>query len=111
MTTARGGLISIVDDDQGIRSALSALMRSAGLIAEAFASAEDFLASGKAAETACLVLDVHLPDMSGLELQQRLKETGTRLPIVFITAHDCPRARTLALESGAAAFLSKPLSG
>jgi FixJ family two-component response regulator len=105
------GLISIVDDDQGIRRALAALMRSAGLAAEAFATAEDFLGSGKLDETACLVLDVHLPKMSGLELQQRIKEAGRRVPIVFISANECARAQALALESGAAAFLSKPLSG
>jgi FixJ family two-component response regulator len=111
MDTALNRLVSIVDDDQGIRQALAALMRSAGLATEAFATAEDFLASGKLDGTSCLVLDVHLPKMSGLELQQRLMDGGKRLPIVFISAHECERAKALALEYGAAFFLSKPLSG
>ena len=112
MQTVRGtGVVSIVDDDEGIRRALAGLMRSAGLMAEVFSTAEDFLASALAERTACLVLDVHLHEMSGLELQQRLIEAGRQVPIVFITAHDCERARTLALETGAAFFLSKPLSG
>jgi FixJ family two-component response regulator len=102
--------VSIVDDDPGICLALKALMRSAGLAAEAFPSAEDFLESGKLAQTACLVLDMQLPKMSGLELQRHLAVTGARVPIVFITAHDQEEARTAALQSGAAAFLSKPLS-
>jgi FixJ family two-component response regulator len=103
-------LVSIVDDDQGIRLALEALMRSAGLSAEAFGSAEDFLESGKLDSTACLVLDVQLPRMSGLELQKYLTAAGARVPIVFITAHEQEDVRAVALESGAVAFLSKPLS-
>ena len=102
--------VSIVDDDLGIRLALDALMRSAGLAAETFASAEDFLESGKLDRTACLVLDVQLPKMSGLELQRHLAAIGARVPIVFITAHAYEEARAAALQSGAAAFLSKPLS-
>ena len=103
--------VSIVDDDRGIRLALEALMRSAGLAAETFASAEDFLESGKLDQTACLVLDVQLPKMSGLELQRHLAAIGACVPIVFITAHEHPEGRAVALQSGAAAFLSKPLSG
>ena len=106
----RESIVSIVDDDPGICMALKALMRSAGLAAEAFLSAEDFLDSGKLAQTACLVLDMHLPRMSGLELQRHLAATGARVPIIFITAHDREEARAAALESGAAAFLLKPLS-
>jgi len=102
--------VSIVDDDPGICLALKALMRSAGLAAEAFPSAEEFLESGRVDQTACLVLDMQLPRMSGLELQRHLAATGARVPIVFITAHDQDEARAAALESGAAAFLSKPLS-
>jgi FixJ family two-component response regulator len=110
MQMARGErLVSIVDDDQGIRWALAALMRSAGLAAEAFASAEDFLESGKLALTACLVLDMQLPRMSGLELQRQLAATGAQVPIVFITAHDQEEMREEAVQLGAAAFLSKPL--
>ena len=109
--TCGEGVVSIIDDDRGIRVALAALMRSAGLTAKAFATAEEFLDSGALDQTACLVLDVHLPKMSGLELQQRLAGDGRRVPTVFITARECERARALALQFGAAAFLSKPLSG
>jgi len=101
--------VSIVDDDPGICLALKALMRSAGLAAEAFLSAEDFLESGKLAQTACLVLDMQLPKMSGLELQKHLAASGARVPIVFITAHDQEESQAAAIQLGAAAFLSKPL--
>ncbi|MGC9946450.1 MAG: response regulator [Bryobacteraceae bacterium] len=101
--------VSIVDDDPGICLALKALMRSAGLAAEAFLSAEDFLESGRLAQTACLVLDMQLPKMSGLDLQRHLASTGARVPIVFITAHDQEEAQMAAIQLGAAAFLSKPL--
>jgi FixJ family two-component response regulator len=101
--------ISIVDDDPVICLALKALMRSAGLAAEAFLSAEDFLESGKLAQTACLVLDMQLPKMSGLALQMHLASIGVRVPIVFITAHDLEEAQAAAIQLGAAAFLSKPL--
>jgi FixJ family two-component response regulator len=104
-----GCFVSIVDDDPGICLALKALMRSAGLAAEAFSSAEDFLESGKLAQTACLVLDMQLARMSGLELQRHLAAAGARVPIVFITAHDQPEAEAAAIQLGAAAFLSKPL--
>jgi FixJ family two-component response regulator len=109
--TCGEGVVSIIDDDRGIRLALAALMRSVGLAAEAFATAEEFLESSTMDQTACLVLDVHLPKMSGLELQQLLTGDGRRVPTIFITAHECERARALALQYGAAAFLSKPLSG
>ena len=101
--------VSIVDDDPGICVALKALMRSAGLAAETFFSAEEFLESGKLAQTACLVLDMQLPRMSGLELQRHLASSGARVPIVFITAHDQAEAEAAAIQLGAAAFLSKPL--
>jgi FixJ family two-component response regulator len=101
--------VSIVDDDPGICVALKALMRSAGLVAEAFLSAEEFLASGKLAHTACLVLDMQLPGMSGLELQAQLAAAGARVPIVFITAHEQEDKQAAAIQLGAAAFLSKPL--
>jgi FixJ family two-component response regulator len=103
--------ISIVDDDPGICVALKALMRSAGLAAEAFLSAEDFLESGKLAQTACLVLDMQLPKMGGLELQKHLAASGVRVPIVFISAHDQAEPQEAAIQLGAAAFLSKPLCG
>jgi len=107
--TTQGRLVSIVDDDRGIRQALEALMRSAGLSAEAFASAEDFLASGRLEQTACLVLDVQLPRMTGLELQKHLVDAGASVPIVFITAFEEDHVRTAAIDNGAVAFLNKPL--
>jgi FixJ family two-component response regulator len=90
--------VSIVDDDPGICVALKALMRSAGLAAETFFSAEEFLESGKLAQTACLVLDMQLPRMSGLELQRHLASSGAQA-----------EAEAAAIQLGAAAFLSKPL--
>jgi FixJ family two-component response regulator len=105
----RAALVSIVDDDPGICLALKALMRAAGLAAEAFLSAEDFLKSGKLEQTACLVLDMQLPKMSGLDLQKHLATIGVRVPIVFITAHDNEESQEAAIQLGAAAFLSKPL--
>src|ERR1700688_1657407 len=90
--------VSIVDDDPGICVALKSLMRSAGLAAEAFSSAEDFLESGRLAQTACLVLDMQLPKMSGLELQRRLAAAGASVPIIFITAHDQEKAQAEAIQ-------------
>lgn len=103
--------ISIVDDDASIREALMRLMRSAHFHVEAFASAEEFLASERLHGTACLILDVHLPGMSGFQLQQRLKMERRDIPIIFITAHADEVSRQRALESGAIDFLSKPVRG
>ena len=102
-------LISIVDDDASIREALKGLMRSARLNAQAFASAEDFLASESLHATSCLILDVHLPGMNGFELQNRLQAEGHGIPIIFITAHADETSRERALKGGAIEFLSKPV--
>ena len=101
-------LVAIVDDDASVRGALLGLMRAVGLEARAFASAEEFLGSGGPAETACLVADVRMPGMSGLDLQARLNAGPTRIPIVFITAHGDAAARARALGAGAVRFLQKP---
>lgn len=101
--------ISIVDDDASIREALKSLMRSVRFNVEAFASAEDFLASDRSNDTACLILDVTLPGMSGFELQNRLNSEGRGIPIVFITAHSDEASRERALKGGAIDFLSKPV--
>ncbi len=101
--------ISIVDDDVSIREALKGLMRSARFNAEAFASAEDFLASESLHATSCLILDVTLPGMNGFELQNRLQAEGRGIPIVFITAHADEASRQRALKGGAIEFLSKPV--
>ena len=107
-TGEQPGVVAIVDDDGSVRSALMGLLRAAGYRARAFASAGEFLASGPAREVACLVLDVRMPGMSGLELQAELAARSLRLPIVFITAHGDDEAQRRALQAGAIAFLQKP---
>jgi FixJ family two-component response regulator len=101
--------ISIVDDDASIREALKSLMRSVQFDAEAFPSAEAFLNSDRLNTTACLILDVFLPGMSGFELQNRLNLERRGIPIVFITAHSDDASRQRALKAGAVEFLSKPV--
>ena len=105
-----GVLISIVDDDQSLREAIKMLIQSVGLSAADFPSAEDFLSSGQSQDAACLVLDVRLPGIGGLELQRQLAAGGCRVPIVFISGHGDQEARTRALEAGAVDFLQKPFS-
>jgi FixJ family two-component response regulator len=102
--------ISIVDDDESVREALKSLLKSVGFTADAFASAEEFLNSGELPRTACLILDIRMPGMSGVELQDRLSASHRRLPIVFISAHADDEARARALENGAVEFLQKPFS-
>jgi FixJ family two-component response regulator len=106
---AKGRRISIVDDDASIRDALKNLMRSVGVQAEAFASAEEFLASGYSGDVACLILDVTLPGMSGFELQDRLNSEHRGIPVIFITAHADDASRQRALKQGAKAMLDKPV--
>ena len=101
--------ISIVDDDASIREALKRLMRSVRFSADAYGSAEEFLASDRVNDTACLILDVYLPGMNGFELQNHLKAEGRAIPIVFITAHSDKTSRRRALKGGAIDFLSKPV--
>jgi len=104
-------VISIVDDDELSRDAISRLIRSLGYATATFASAEEFLQSGRVSETACLIADVQMPGMSGLELQDWLKARGPRLPVIFVTAFPETEARQRALASGALGFLDKPFSG
>jgi FixJ family two-component response regulator len=101
--------ISIVDDDASIREALKSLMRSVQFNAEAFASAEEFLASERVNDTACLIVDVCLPGMSGFELQNHLNAARPGIPIIFITAHADDASRQRALKGGAIELLSKPV--
>ncbi len=101
--------ISIVDDDASIREALKSLMRSVRFSVDAFASAEEFLASERFHETSCLILDVYLPGMSGFELQNRLNMERRGIPIIFITAHSDEISRQRALKGGAVGFLGKPV--
>jgi FixJ family two-component response regulator len=101
-------LISIVDDDDSLRNSLNNLIRSVGFGVQGFSSAEAFLNSIQQYDTACLILDVRMPGMSGLDLQRRLVATNCRIPIIFITSHGDDNARTRALEAGAIDFLYKP---
>ena len=103
-------LISIVDDDSSVRSSTRRLLRSSGMRAEVFASAEDFLQSGRVEETGCLLLDVRMPGMGGLELQRRLAEAGRLMPIVFLSARASEEEESRALQAGASSFLRKPVS-
>jgi FixJ family two-component response regulator len=101
-------LIVIVDDDESLKSALQDLIESDGLSALCFGSAEQFLNSEAPHKAACLIADIRMPGMSGLELQAKLKAEGCRLPIIFITAHGDAEMRTLAMRDGAVEFLAKP---
>jgi FixJ family two-component response regulator len=103
-------LVSIVDDDVSVRRSTRRLLRSAGFWAEAFASAEEFLISGLAKETDCLILDLRMPAMNGLQLQRRLAEDFNPVPIIFLTAHSSPEEERQALQAGAIQFLQKPIS-
>ena len=104
-------LISVVDDDESVREALSGLMRAIGWAVAEFPSAEEFLRSGNLDETDCLILDVWMPGMNGLELQHHLTASQLEIPIIFITAHNGDEeVRSRAFDAGAAAYLSKPLS-
>src|SRR5207245_379562 len=100
--------IAIVDDDDLMRSALQGLLKAVGLPARTFASAEEFLESGQQHETACLIADIRMSGMSGLELQARLNAERISIPTIFITAHGDERMRIQALRAGAVEFLAKP---
>jgi FixJ family two-component response regulator len=100
--------VFIIDDDRGMRQAIQDLVESVGLRAESFANGQDFLSKRPTADTSCLVLDVRLPHMSGLDFQRRLIEIGIQTPIVFITAHGDVPMSVRALKSGAVEFLTKP---
>jgi len=105
----RSPLVVIVDDDELMRSALQGLMKEAGFQALTFASAEEFLNSGEQQRTACLITDIRMPGMSGLDLQSKLNRDRIRIPIIFITALGDERMRMQALRAGAVEFLTKPL--
>jgi len=101
-------LVAIVDDDDSVRGTLQELLRSAGFPSRAFESAEAFLGSGHQLETACLITDIRMPGMSGLELQATLNAGRCKIPTIFITAHGDEEMRFQALRAGAVEFLSKP---
>ena len=101
-------LISVVDDDASVRESLQGLIRSFGFAVEAFASAEEFLNSYSLPDTRCVILDVRMPGMNGLELQRRLAAEFREIPVIFITAHGDGAARSQAIKAGAVDYLLKP---
>jgi len=103
------GIVFVVDDDASVREALQRLVRSAGLSVEAFASAEEFLNRPRADAPSCLLLDVRLPNLSGLDVQRRMAEANNEIPIVFITGHGDIPTTVRAMKAGAVEFLTKPL--
>jgi FixJ family two-component response regulator len=107
-TKGKPKYVAIVDDDDSMRGALQGLLKAVGLPAQAFASAEGFLESGQQHEIACLITDIRMPGMSGLELQAKLNAENCRIPIIFITAHGDAKMRMQALRAGAVEFLAKP---
>jgi FixJ family two-component response regulator len=102
-------LVAVVDDDASVRRALTRLLQSAGNRALTYASATEFLDTGLSSAPDCVILDIHLGGMSGLELLSRLRELGVNLPVLIITAHDDAQAREAAARGGCAAYLRKPL--
>jgi FixJ family two-component response regulator len=108
MKVAAGPTVFIIDDDRGMRQAVQDLVESVGLRAESFATGQEFLNKKRTCDPSCLVLDVRLPQMSGLDFQRRLAEIGMQIPIIFITAHGDVPMSVKALKSGAVEFLTKP---
>jgi two-component system response regulator FixJ len=108
-TTRKAGIIAIVDDDCPLREAWGSVMKAAGFSARAYASAEDFLLSQNWRETGCLVLDVRLPGINGMELQRMMSNANSPVPIIFVTAHGDASLRDVAMKAGAVAFLNKPV--
>ena len=107
-TEMKTKLVAVVDDDDLIRNALQGLLKAVGVTAAAFASAEEFLTSAQKQHIACLIADIRMPGMSGLELQAKLNAERCRIPIIFITAHGDEKTRMQALRAGAVEFLAKP---
>ena len=101
-------MVAVVEDDESYRAALQRLLKSAGFQVRSFASAEDFLDSGQQHETACLIADIRMPGMSGLDLQAKLNADHCPIPIIFITAHGDEQMRLQAMRGGAVKFLGKP---
>src|SRR6266567_7429613 len=108
MASERAKMVAVVEDDESYRAALQRLLKSAGFQVRSFASAEDFLDSGQQHETGCLIADIRMPGMSGLDLQAKLNADHCRVPIIFMTAHGDEQMRMHALRAGAVEFLAKP---
>src|SRR4051794_3052393 len=105
------GVIAIVDDDEAVRAAVASLVRSQGYAAVTFGSAEDFLTFMQISTTSCIITDLRMPGLSGLDLQDRLIARGHRIPIIFITGNPDDSARARAMKDGAIAFFPKPVDG
>lgn len=103
-------LISVIDDDESVRRTTKLLIESSGYQAAVFESAENLLSSGQLEDTSCLIIDVQMPGMNGLQLQSHLAAAGSRVPIIFITAYDDKESCRRAMQAGAVAFLAKPFS-
>lgn len=101
--------IAVVDDDPGVRGSIDSLLRAVGMASLAFASAEELLASGAHSALACIVTDLHMSGMSGLDLQAEMERRGWRQPVIFMTAYPTDAARDQARGAGAVAFLAKPI--
>jgi FixJ family two-component response regulator len=101
-------VISIIDDDASVREATQRFLRALGYVAHAFASANEFLRSSQVTDNSCLIIDIKMPGMSGVELQRQLQIQGCQVPIIFITSVDDENIRTQALNAGAVCFLTKP---
>jgi FixJ family two-component response regulator len=108
---ARTPLVGVVDDEASVRKALSRLLRAAGFESRAFASGQEFLTACRTDPPDCVVLDLHMPEMSGLEIQRRLNDSAIFVPMVFITADDESRSCQRSLDAGAVACLHKPVDG
>jgi FixJ family two-component response regulator len=104
-------MVAVVEDDESYRAAVQRLLKSAGLPVRSFASAEDFLKPGQQQETGCLIADIQMPGMSGLDLQAKLNAEHCPIPIIFITAHGDEEMRLQAMRGGAVKFLAKPFDG
>jgi FixJ family two-component response regulator len=104
-------MVAVVEDDDSYRNAVQRLLKAAGFKVRSFASAEDFLNSGQQLTTGCLIADIQMPSMSGLDLQSKLKSDHCPIPTIFITAHGDEKIRLQAMRSGAVKFLEKPFDG
>ena len=104
-------MVAIIEDDESYRVAVKRLLKSAGFSVQSFDSAEDFLSSGQQSETGCLISDIRMPGMSGLDLQAKLNSDHCRIPTIFMTAHGDEKMRLQAMRAGAVKFLTKPFDG
>ena len=107
----QGRVVAVVDDEPAVLTGLKRMLNASGVAAEVFASAEEFLARGARDEPVCLVIDINLGGMSGIELRRHLSAAGSRIPVIFITARDDEATRRDAMQAGCAAYLGKPFSG